>query len=51
MNRSVPSRCPQCRRELPPAYTLIEYEKRDGTIGVFAECPECDDVVKLTVRE
>ena len=51
MDRSAPSNCPNCRRELPPAYTLIEYEKHDGTVGAFAECPACDDVVKLIVRE
>ena len=51
MNRSVPSRCPHCRRKLPPAYTLIEYEKQGGTVEAFAECPECDDVMQPIVRE
>lgn len=37
--------CPQCGREIPPAYLLIEYETEDGTVGRWAECPECTDVV------
>ena len=37
--------CPQCNHEIPPAYLLIEYEAEDGTIGRWAECPECTDVV------
>jgi predicted RNA-binding Zn-ribbon protein involved in translation (DUF1610 family) len=38
--------CPDCERNLPPAYVLIEYERDDGTEGMFAECPECGEVVK-----
>jgi endogenous inhibitor of DNA gyrase (YacG/DUF329 family) len=37
--------CPQCGREIPRAYLLIEYETEDGEAGVWAECPECADVV------
>jgi hypothetical protein len=29
----------------PTAWTLVEYEKDDGTEGVWAECPGCGDVV------
>jgi len=37
--------CPQCGREIPQAYLLIEYEAEDGTTGRWAECPECDEVI------
>jgi len=37
--------CPQCGREIPPAYLLIEYELEDDTVGQWAECPECEEVV------
>ena len=35
--------CPRCGEDL--SRILIEYEKDDGTEGVWAECPQCDDVV------
>jgi len=37
--------CPQCGREIPRAYLLIEYDAEDGTTGCWAECPECDEVI------
>jgi endogenous inhibitor of DNA gyrase (YacG/DUF329 family) len=37
--------CPDCGREIPAAYQLIEYQRADGTTGIYAECPECDKVV------
>jgi hypothetical protein len=38
-------RCPDCGEEIPTGWRLIDYEKDDGTEGVWAECPTCDDVV------
>jgi len=38
-------RCPKCGEELSIAYILVEYEKDDGTTGIWAECPTCDEVV------
>lgn len=38
-------RCPECGAEIPPAWTLVEYEKEDGTEGIWAECPDCETVV------
>jgi hypothetical protein len=38
-------RCPDCGEPIPTAWILVEYEKDDGTEGVWAECPTCDDVV------
>jgi predicted RNA-binding Zn-ribbon protein involved in translation (DUF1610 family) len=37
--------CPDCGEPIPRGRTLIEYEEDDGTRGVWAECPDCDDVV------
>lgn len=38
--------CPSCDREIPAAWKIIEYDHGDGNTGVFAECPDCDAVVK-----
>jgi endogenous inhibitor of DNA gyrase (YacG/DUF329 family) len=38
-------RCPKCGKELSSAYVLVEYKKDDGTTGIWAECPICDEVV------
>jgi len=37
--------CPDCGESIPTGWRLIDYEKDDGTEGVWAECPECEDVV------
>jgi len=37
--------CPDCGEEISEVWVLVEYQKEDGTEGVWAECPECDDVV------
>ncbi|GAB7008974.1 hypothetical protein JCM31271_09170 [Halorubrum trueperi] len=38
-------RCPECGEDVSEAWILVEYEKEDGTEGVWAECPVCEDVV------
>lgn len=38
-------RCPDCGEQIPEAWLLVEYKKNDGTEGVWAECPVCDDVI------
>lgn len=38
-------RCPDCGDEIPEAWLLVEYTKDDGTEGIWAECPTCEDVV------
>jgi hypothetical protein len=38
-------RCPDCDELITTAWVLVEYEKEDGTDGVWAECPACQDVV------
>jgi len=38
-------RCPGCGEGISAACILVEYEKNDGTTGIWAECPTCDDVV------
>ncbi|WP_225333330.1 phage terminase large subunit family protein [Halomicrobium urmianum] len=45
-NQAALGTCPHCESEVPPVYRLIEYEKDDGSTGVFAECPQCTDVVE-----
>ena len=37
--------CPECGEEISEAWILLEYKKNDGTEGVWAECPVCEDVV------
>ncbi|WP_449272189.1 DUF7837 family putative zinc-binding protein [Halorubrum halodurans] len=48
MTNSPPplGQCPNCESEISQAWKLIEYEEADGSTGVFAECPSCDEVVK-----
>ena len=38
-------RCPECGEDISEAWILVEYEKNDGTEGVWTECPACGDVV------
>ncbi|WP_246988410.1 phage terminase large subunit family protein [Halorientalis marina] len=44
-DESALGRCPDCGESIPEAWLLVEYEKDDGTDGVWAECPVCEDVV------
>lgn len=36
--------CPRCDATVPESSLLIEYDATDGR-GVYAECPDCEDVV------
>jgi len=38
--------CPGCGERIPVAALLVEYDRGDGTVGRFAECPGCQDVVE-----
>ncbi|ELZ46392.1 hypothetical protein C463_04249 [Halorubrum californiense DSM 19288] len=38
-------RCPECGGKISEAWVLLEYQKNDGTEGVWTECPTCGDVV------
>ena len=38
-------RCPDCGKSISRAWLLVEYETDDGDTGIWAECPDCDDVV------
>lgn len=38
-------RCPDCNERITTAWILVEYERDDGTEGVWAECRACEDVV------
>ena len=44
-DESFLGRCPECGEDISEAWILVEYEKEDGTEGVWAECPVCEDVV------
>lgn len=37
--------CPTCRTPIPSARVLIKYEA-DGERRMYAECPDCLDVVR-----
>jgi len=39
------SRCPDCGCEIRSVDVIIAYERSDSTRGVFAECPDCEEVV------
>lgn len=36
--------CPHCETRIPASRLLIEYDSSDGP-GIYAECPNCRDVV------
>lgn len=42
--RSPLGACPTCKADIPSGQLLIEYETADDT-AVYAECPNCGDVV------
>jgi hypothetical protein len=44
-NDSRIGRCPECGEEISSAWILVEYEKEDGTEGIWAECLGCEEVV------
>lgn len=44
-NSSSIGRCPRCDTAIPRAYVLIEYETKSGEQAIYAECPDCADVV------
>lgn len=37
--------CPERGEGVSDAWILVEYERADGTEGVWTECPACEDVV------
>lgn len=37
--------CPVCGTAIPSRHKLIEYETESGWLTMFAECPDCLDVV------
>ena len=45
VDESPVGRCPNCGEDILEAWILVEYEKDDGTEGVWTECPACGDVV------
>lgn len=40
--------CPHCERALRERHVLIDYETDGGKQGVWADCPECGEVVDPT---
>jgi hypothetical protein len=38
-------RCPNCGHSISAGDVLITYERNDGTDGIFAGCPACEEVV------
>lgn len=37
--------CPDCGSAIPARRVLIEYETTDGRPAMYAECPDCRDIV------
>lgn len=33
--------CPDCSVAIPAGNVLIEYERLDGQVAIYAACPEC----------
>jgi len=45
MQATMLGRCPNCGVAIPGDNKLLEYETADGWTAMFAECPDCLDVV------
>ncbi|WP_449421037.1 DUF7837 family putative zinc-binding protein [Salinigranum halophilum] len=45
---SSPGSCPDRGRSIPSGWTLITFERDDGSTDVFAECPSCGEVIQPT---
>lgn len=45
MHATTLGRCPACDGAIPRRNKLIEYETSEGWTAMFAECPDCRDVV------
>ena len=43
--RHVPGQCPDCGSAIPTRRVLIEYETADGRPAMYAECPDCREIV------
>ena len=37
--------CPDCEARIPRGGLLVKYETADGWPRMFAECPDCGEVV------
>lgn len=37
--------CPNCSESIADCDVLIRYDRSDGSTGVYAECPDCREVV------
>ena len=46
-NRSTLGVCPRCGEPIPAIRLLIEYEDDEGK-AIWAECPDCNEVVHPT---
>jgi hypothetical protein len=38
--------CPHCGSTVLPSQILIEYRRGDGSVGIYAGCRSCDDVIR-----
>lgn len=45
MDGSTMGICPNCSELIADREILVEYERSDGSTGVYAECPDCREVV------
>jgi uncharacterized protein with PIN domain len=48
MGASDLGRCPNCNQAIADWDVLISYVRDDGTLGRYAECPDCREVVPPT---
>lgn len=37
--------CPNCGEEISDVFKMIEYTREDGSIGIYADCPVCREIV------
>lgn len=44
-DRSMLGACPNCSEAIADHDVIIEYECTDGSTGVYAECPDCREII------
>jgi hypothetical protein len=51
MDASTVGHCPRCRATVRRSWVLIEYERTDGQQIAYAECRQCEEVVRPRTAE
>jgi hypothetical protein len=51
MDASTVGQCPRCRATVRQPWVIIEYTRADGRQAAYAECRQCEAVVRPRTAE